>query len=124
MVLPIALEEVVFTNIQYPLNNVNYALGLLLLTQFLFGAKLKINVTGNQNAMPIRQCFTVMPCDLEGGLLHPPQWSKCGILTDIMDSNGLRTFQDLKDAYTLPGNTFFFLLYLQLSSAMLAYGVS
>jgi hypothetical protein len=38
---------------------------------------------------------------------------KCGILTDIMDSNGLRTFQDLEDTY----NSFF--LYLLLKSAML-----
>lgn len=37
----IALEEVVFTDTVYPLNNVNYILVPLLLTQFLFGAKFK-----------------------------------------------------------------------------------
>jgi hypothetical protein len=29
-----------------------------------------------------------------------------------MDSNGLRTFQDLKDTYTLPGNSFFYIYHV------------
>jgi hypothetical protein len=56
----------------YPLNNVNYALVLLLLKKTLFGAKLKNNVTGNQNGMPILQYFTIIPCDLEGAPFHHP----------------------------------------------------
>jgi hypothetical protein len=36
-----------------------------------------------------------------------------------MDSNGLRTFQDLKEAFILPGN--YVLLYLHLRSALLAF---
>jgi hypothetical protein len=57
-----------YPSLIYPLNNVNYALVLLLLTQFLFAAKLKNNVTVNQNGMPIFQYFTIMPYDLEGSL--------------------------------------------------------
>lgn len=51
------------------------------------------------------------------------QWTNCGLHTlgDIMDDNGLRTFSDLKDIYNLSGSSFF--LYLQLRSAMRAYGV-
>ena len=41
-------------------------------SQFLFGIQLKNKVTGTQNGMPTLQYFTVMPCDLEGSLLHSP----------------------------------------------------
>ena len=57
---------------------------------------------------------------------HPisfPQWSDKGIntLSDITSNNTLRSFQDLKSHYNLPGTSFFF--YLQIRSALRAYGV-
>lgn len=50
-------------------------------------------------------------------------WSDQGIsvLGDIFDNQGLRSFQDLKEGYNLPGHSYF--LYLRLRSAMRAYGV-
>lgn len=52
-----------------------------------------------------------------------PQWSDKGIntLSDITSDNTLRSFQDLKSHYDLPGTSFFF--YLQIRSALRAYGV-
>ena len=57
---------------------------------------------------------------------HPisfPQWRDKGIntLSGIIADNALRTFQDLKSHFNLPGTSFFF--YLQLRSALRAYGV-
>ena len=70
--LRISVADVLLPTLIYPLNNVNYALVILLLTQFLLGAKLKNYVTGNQNGILIIQYLTIMPCDLVGNLLHPP----------------------------------------------------
>lgn len=52
-----------------------------------------------------------------------PQWSGKGVFVfrDLYDDDGLRAFNDLKAEYDLPGTSFFF--YLQLRSAMKAYGV-
>uniref|UniRef100_A0A3Q3AUI9 Reverse transcriptase domain-containing protein n=1 Tax=Kryptolebias marmoratus TaxID=37003 RepID=A0A3Q3AUI9_KRYMA len=52
-----------------------------------------------------------------------PRWRDKGVnvLQDLMNNDGLRSFSDLQSAYSLPGSTFFF--YLQLRSAMKAYGV-
>lgn len=61
----------------------------------------------------------------KGGLCFVAhQWANSGIhaLSDVMEVNGLRTFSDLKETYNLPGTSLF--LYLQLRSAMQAYGVS
>ena len=51
------------------------------------------------------------------------QWEKKGIHTlgDVYNDTGLRSFQDLKDYYDLPGSSFFF--YLELRAALRAYGV-
>lgn len=51
------------------------------------------------------------------------QWEKKGIHTlgGVNSDTGLRSFQDLKDCYDLPGSSFFF--YLQLRAALKAYGV-
>ncbi|XDV17743.1 hypothetical protein PO909_023562, partial [Leuciscus waleckii] len=50
-------------------------------------------------------------------------WSDQGVHTlgDIFNNQGLRSFQDLKECYNLPGHSYF--LYLRLRSAMRAYGV-
>jgi hypothetical protein len=119
MVSHIALEEVVFTDISL---TVNYALVQLLLKLFLLGAKLeKINYgTGNQNRMIILQYFTIMPCDLEGGLLHPPNGPNLESMPLPWTVMVFKTLQDLKDTHTLPGNSFF--LDLEFRSAMLTYG--
>lgn len=52
-----------------------------------------------------------------------PQWANLGIhtLSDIFSQQGLRSFQDLKEAYTLPGSSWY--LYLQLRTALKTYGV-
>lgn len=52
------------------------------------------------------------------------QWFELVIhcLGNIMASSGLRSFQDLKESYSLPSNTFF--LCLQLCSAIRAVGIS
>lgn len=52
-----------------------------------------------------------------------PHWSDKGIhtLSDITSNKTLRSFQDLKSQYNLPGTSFFF--YLQIRSALRAYGV-
>ena len=52
-----------------------------------------------------------------------PQWSRKGIniLADIFNDQGLRSFQDIREQYDIPGTSFF--LYLQLRSSMRAYGV-
>ena len=52
-----------------------------------------------------------------------PLWSNNGvhILSDICNSSGLRSFQDLQNWFSLPGSSFFF--YLQLRTAMRTYGV-
>ena len=51
------------------------------------------------------------------------QWSKQGIkvLGDIFDDQGLRSFQDLTNSYSIPGSSWFF--YLQLRTALKTYGV-
>jgi hypothetical protein len=98
-----------WSSLIHPLHNVNYALMLLLLTPFLFEEQ--CNWDSKRHAhIPI---FHNNALWSGGQPLVSPQWSQCGIriLTNIMDINGLRTFQ---------GNMF---LYLQLKSAMLAYGV-
>lgn len=61
---------------------------------------------------------------LTGG--HPftqASWSSKDVyvLKDIHSEIGLRTFQDIKDDYSLPGSSYY--LHLQLRSAMKAYGV-
>lgn len=50
-------------------------------------------------------------------------WSDQSVYTlgDIFNNQGLRSFQDLKECYNLPGHSYF--LYLRLRSAMCAYGV-
>ncbi len=50
-------------------------------------------------------------------------WSDQGVfvLGDIFNNQGLRSFQDLKECYNLPGHSYF--LYFRLRSAMCAYGV-
>lgn len=52
-----------------------------------------------------------------------PQWANLGIhvLSDIFNQQGLRSFQDLKESYSLPGSSWF--LYLQLRTALKTYGV-
>ena len=52
-----------------------------------------------------------------------PQWSKAGIhsLGDIMNDDGLRSFQDLTETLKLSSNSYF--LYLQLHSALRAAGI-
>lgn len=47
-----------------------------------------------------------------------PQWANLGIhtLSDIFSQQGLRSFQDLKEAYTLPGSSWY--LYRQLRTAL------
>lgn len=52
-----------------------------------------------------------------------PLWMNKGInvFKDLFDDDGLRAFSDLRAEYDLPGSSFFF--YLQLRSAMKAYGV-
>lgn len=51
-----------------------------------------------------------------------PQWVEAGIhsLGDIMNDDGLRSFQDLRETFKLSSNSFF--LYLQLRSALRAAG--
>jgi len=60
---------------------------------------------------------------LGGRTVAYPMWMNNGIylLGQLFNTNGLRTFQDLKGSYNLPGFSFF--LYLQLRSALKAYGV-
>lgn len=50
------------------------------------------------------------------------QWENRGVrlLGDIFDKDGLCSFQDIKEIYSLPGTSFFF--YLQLRPALKAYG--
>ncbi|MGH0159354.1 UNVERIFIED_CONTAM: hypothetical protein FKN15_038709 [Acipenser sinensis] len=50
-------------------------------------------------------------------------WSSKGIFTlnDIFNDKGLRSFQDLKDTYSLPGSSYF--IYLRLRSAVHACGI-
>jgi len=52
-----------------------------------------------------------------------PQWEQRSVhfLKDIYNDFGLLSFADIKDAFDLPGSTFFF--YLQLRSALRAHGV-
>ena len=52
-----------------------------------------------------------------------PAWSSCGIHTfsDIFNSEGLRSFEDLKNTYGIPTTYFFF--YLQLRAVIQAHGV-
>jgi len=60
---------------------------------------------------------------LGGRTLAYPIWSNNGIylLGQLFNTNGLCTFQELQQQYNLPGFSFF--LYLQLRSALKAYGV-
>ncbi|XDV29900.1 hypothetical protein PO909_032930 [Leuciscus waleckii] len=50
-------------------------------------------------------------------------WANCGVYTmkDLYSDYGLKSFQILKDEFSLPGFSFF--LYLRLRSALKAYGV-
>lgn len=52
-----------------------------------------------------------------------PSWRNKGVnvFNDLFNEDGLRAFSDLQAEYDLPGTSFFF--YLQLRSAMKAYGV-
>ncbi len=54
---------------------------------------------------------------------HCPQWThnKVNTLGDIYDDSGLKSFQNLKTRYNLPGTSFF--MYLRIRSALRAYGV-
>lgn len=55
-------------------------------------------------------------------LSFPLWWNKgIHVFKDLFDDDGLRAFSDLRAEYDLPGSSFFF--YLQLRSAMKAYGV-
>ena len=60
---------------------------------------------------------------LGGKPIRFPNWQKKGIhkLSDIYSESGLRSFQELKQIYNIPGTSFFF--YLQLRTAMHTYGV-
>ncbi len=55
---------------------------------------------------------------------HCPQWtnkSKVNTLGDIYDASGLKSSQNLKTQYILPGTSFF--MYMRIRSALRAYGV-
>lgn len=58
-----------------------------------------------------------------GRPISSPQWEQSGIshLKDIFDEYGLLSFSNIQSAFNLPGTSFFF--YLQLRSALKAYGV-
>lgn len=58
-----------------------------------------------------------------GRPISAPQWERKGVhyLGDIYNDQGLLSFSDIKDAFNLPGSSFFF--YLQLRSALKAHGV-
>ncbi len=58
-----------------------------------------------------------------GRPISAPQWEQRGVhyLKDIYNNFGLLSFTDVKDAFDLPGSSFFF--YLQLRSALKAHGV-
>lgn len=86
----IALEEVVFTDTVYPLNNVNYTLVPLLLTQFLFGAKFKKQCNWESKWHAHATIFHNNALRSGGHPFASSQWPKCGIrtLADIMESNG------------------------------------
>lgn len=59
-----------------------------------------------------------------GRPISAPQWERRGArhLKDIYNDSGLLSFTDIRDAFDLPGSTFFF--YLQLRSALKAHGLS
>ena len=58
-----------------------------------------------------------------GRPISAPPWEQGGVhyLKDIFNNYGLLSFSDIKNAFNLPGSSFFF--YLQLRSALKAYGV-
>ncbi len=55
--------------------------------------------------------------------LYYPQWIKCKVNSfgDIYDDKGLKSFQDIKALFNLPGSSFF--MYLRIRSVFRAYGV-
>ena len=67
--------------------------------------------------------FKNMLLRLERNPLVFPSWSSRGIHTfsDIFNSEGLRSFEDLKNTYVIPTTSFFF--YLQLRAVIQAQGV-
>lgn len=58
-----------------------------------------------------------------GRPISAPQWEQGGVhyLKDIYNNSGLLSFSNIRDAFNLPGSSFFF--YLQLRSALRAHGV-
>ena len=72
------------------------------------------------SSMPLWNNFNLMSGNKPFSSLS---WSLQGIhvIGDLYSSGGLFTFQQLKDKFVLPVSSFF--IYLQLRSALKAYGV-
>ena len=121
LVIPHRLQDVIYSNI--PLKMCKSKFGSLISHLVAIWRTVESHSSNHFKFHPHLPLFNNFALCLGGHPMSFPQWRDKGIntLSDIMSDNALRSFQDLKSHYNLPGTSFFF--YLQLRSALRAYGV-
>lgn len=119
--LPHRLQDLVYANI--PLKKAKLRLGPVI--SFLLASyRTAMRHVGADhkwhNHTPIFNNFSLLTGNMPFSF---PHWKNRGvnILKDLFNVHGLRAFNDLQVEFGLPGSSFFF--YMQLRSAMRAYGV-
>lgn len=120
-VSPWRLQDIVYANISIKQCQLQFG---SLITQVMHSSRImqklcSINCTWHLNS----QIFNNKQLVIGNRPNKFTQWEEQGIhvLSDIYNNDGLRSFQDLKDSYNLPGTSFFF--YLQLRASLKAHGV-
>ncbi len=117
---PYRLEDVIFSNI--PPKNLSDKFGPIISNLLSVWWSVE-EIIPSPKFHPYVPLFNNHSISICGNPISFSSWSGKGIhiLSDIIHENRLRAFQELKQMFNLPGNTFFF--YLQLRSAFNAYGV-
>lgn len=119
MVHPWSLADVLFANISVRQSQLPFGLIVTHLIQVWCSLERICNISCRWQS-PI---FNNKGLLIRGRPVTYSQWEKGGIqfLGDIFGLDGLRSFQDIKNNFNLPGTSFFF--YLQLGAALKAHGI-
>lgn len=121
LVYPYRLQDLIYAEV--PLKQAKMCFGPIIatvLTTWKLVTKYTNITTKWHYHTPIFHNYNLL---LGGRTLAYPIWSKNGIyiLGQLFNTNGLCTFQEIQRQYNLQGFSFF--LYLQLCSALKAYGI-
>ena len=118
LVKPHRLQDLIYSNI--PIKTCKSKFGSLISHLVATWRTVVSHSSTHLKFHPHLPLFNNFSLCLGGQLISFPQWSDKVIntLSDITSENTLRSFQDLKSHFNLPGTSFFF--YLQLRSALRA----